>query len=186
MPLSSVRSPVLTLLTAALTVISGCATSPEPAAQESPTTIVITPGLPPPPKAPTTVAPPRGTRKERMERAAEKAADRPTERTIDKPAPAERPVVKDAILFDCIVRLPDDPTENRELCRSFRMTIEDADGTEVARFRFGLDGSYRFAAQPGVKYRLKTSTGKNWTVTIDPSRDLAMGDRVLVELKQNQ
>ncbi len=121
-----------------------------------------------------------------MERAAEKAADRPIHKSNEKPAAAERQAVKDAILFDCIVRLPDDPTENRELCRSFRMTIEDADGTDVVRFRFGLDGSYRFPAQAGMKYRLKTSTGKNWTVSIDPARDLIMGDRVLVELKQNQ
>lgn len=121
-----------------------------------------------------------------MERVAEKMADRPTVNPVERPAGSERPAVKDAILFDCIVRLPDDPTENRELCRSFRMTLVDAGGAVVARFRFGLDGSYRFAAEENGKYRLKTSTGKNWSVSIDPARDLVMGDRVLVELKQNQ
>ncbi len=112
------------------------------------------------------VAPPLGNRKERLEAAAD----------VD---------LGDAILFECIVRLPDDPTENRELCRSFQMTVAEAGGAGATRFRFGLDGIYRFTkATPGGKYRLQTSPGSNWSVSIDPDRDFVSGDRVLIELKQ--
>ncbi len=98
----------------------------------------------------------------------------------------EAKTVAGSITIDCTVKLPDDPTDNPELCRSFQMEVVDEAGTESARFRFGSDARYRFAAKPGKKYRVKPLIGKNWEFTIEPDHDLTMGERAKVQLRQKE
>jgi hypothetical protein len=91
-----------------------------------------------------------------------------------------------SITIDCSVKLPDDPTENPELCRSFQMSVVDEAGNDAARFRFGNDARYRFAAKPGKKYRVKPIIGKNWEFSVEPDHDLTMGERAKVQLRQKE
>ncbi|MBS1960937.1 MAG: hypothetical protein JST04_01885 [Bdellovibrionales bacterium] len=90
------------------------------------------------------------------------------------------------ITFDCSVKLPDDPTDNPELCRSFQMEVVDETGAEAARFRFGTDARYRFSGKLGKRYRLRPMIGKNWEFSVEPDRDLAVGERAKIQLKQKQ
>lgn len=90
------------------------------------------------------------------------------------------------ITIHCIVKLPDDPTDNPELCRSFQLVLVDEAGNESPRFRFGGDARYRFAGKAGKKYRIKPVIGKNWEYTVDPDRELVIGERANVQLKQKE
>lgn len=90
------------------------------------------------------------------------------------------------ITIDCSVKLPDDPTDNPELCRSFQMAMVDEAGNESAHFRFGNDARYRFSAKNGKKYRIKPLIGKNWEFTVEPNRDLAIGERAHVRFRQKE
>jgi hypothetical protein len=99
---------------------------------------------------------------------------------------AETRAVTGSITIDCSVKLPDDPTDNPELCRSFQMSVVDETGAEATRFRFGNDARYRFAGKPGKHYRIKPLIGSNWAFTADPDRDLAVGEHVRVQLRQKQ
>lgn len=90
------------------------------------------------------------------------------------------------ITIDCSVKLPDDPTDNPELCRSFQMEIVDESGAEAARFRFGTDARYRFSGKLGKRYRVRPLIGKNWEFSIEPNRDLAVGERAKIQLRQKQ
>ena len=91
-----------------------------------------------------------------------------------------------SITIDCSVKLPDDPTDNPELCRSFQLVVVDETGKESPRFRFGAAARYRYPAKSGKRYRVRPVIGKNWEFKIDPDRDLVVGDRAHVQLKQKE
>ncbi len=91
-----------------------------------------------------------------------------------------------SIVIDCSVKLPDDPTDNPELCRSFQMEVVDEAGAEAARFRFGNDARYRFFGKMGKRYRVKPIIGKNWEFTVEPNRELTIGERARVQLRQKE
>ena len=99
---------------------------------------------------------------------------------------AEARAITGSITIDCSVKLPDDPTDNPELCRSFQMAVVDETGAEAARFRFGNDARFRFAGKQGKHYRIKPLIGKNWEFTIEPDRDLSVGERARVQLRQKE
>lgn len=90
------------------------------------------------------------------------------------------------IVIDCIVKLPDDPTDNPELCRGFRMEMLDDNGEVAGKFRFGTDARYRFAGRAGQKYRIRPVVGSNWEVTVTPNRDLVVGEQAKIQLRQKE
>ena len=109
-----------------------------------------------------------------------------TVRTTNQKKAVEAKVAAGSITIDCSVKLPDDPTDNPELCRSFQMELVDETGEEAARFRFGIDARYRFPAKVGKKYRVRPLIGKNWEFSIEPDRELTVGERARVQLRQKQ
>jgi hypothetical protein len=115
------------------------------------------------------------------------AAEKAHEREAKTAAKAsEKKVAAGTITIDCAVKLPDDPTDNPELCRSFQMEVVDETGAETTRFRFGPDARYRFTAKVGKKYRIRPVIGKNWAFSIEPDRDLTVGERARVQLRQKE
>jgi hypothetical protein len=109
-----------------------------------------------------------------------------TFRESKKKQAAESKISAGSITIDCAVKLPDDPTDNPELCRSFQMELVDEKGDEAARFRFGIDARYRFPAKAGKKYRVRPLVGKNWEFSVEPDRELTVGERARVQLRQKQ
>jgi hypothetical protein len=91
-----------------------------------------------------------------------------------------------SITIECSVKLPEDPTDNPELCRGFRFVVVDEAGEESPRFRIGNNARYFYSARDGKKYRVRPVIGKNWEFSVDPDRDLVMGDRVRVQLRQKE
>lgn len=91
-----------------------------------------------------------------------------------------------SITIHCTVKLPDDPTDNPELCRSFQIVLVDEAGNESPRFRFAGDARYLFAGKIGKKYRIKPVIGKNWEYTVEPDRELIIGDRAHLRLRQKE
>ena len=107
-------------------------------------------------------------------------------RTAKKKEAVETKAAQGMITIDCSVKLPDDPTDNPELCRSFQMELVDETGAEMARFRFGIDARYRFPAKPGKHYRIRPILGKNWEFSVEPNRDLTVGERARIQLRQKE
>jgi hypothetical protein len=90
-----------------------------------------------------------------------------------------------SIVLDCIVKLPEDPTDNPGLCRGFKMEMVADEGT-ISKFRFGTDARYRFSPKSGRKYRVRAVVGANWEVTVTPDRELEVGERAQVVLRQKE
>jgi hypothetical protein len=66
------------------------------------------------------------------------------------------------------------------------MAMVDETGSEAARFRFGIDARYRFNAKAGKKYRVRPLIGKNWEFSVEPNRDLVLGERARIQLRQKE
>jgi hypothetical protein len=90
------------------------------------------------------------------------------------------------ITFECSVKLPNDPTDNPELCRGFQMLMVEESGKEAARFRFEMDGRYRFVGRSRTKYKIVPQLGKNWDFTVEPAHALSVGEKARIQLRQKE